>query len=80
MTDIPLAEAKARLSELVVRAAAGEPIRITRRGKPVAEITGVTSPRQPVDVAALEALTSGMRMHPGGDDAFIRSLRDEDRY
>ena len=48
MTDIPLAEAKARLSELIVRAAAGEPIRITKRGKPVAEISGVASPRLPI--------------------------------
>jgi len=80
MTDIPLAEAKARLSELITRAAAGEPIRITRRGKPVAEINSVGSERRPIDVAALRALTSGMKMQPGGDDAFIRSLRDEDRY
>ena len=80
MTDVPLAEAKARLSELVARAAAGEPIRITKRGKPVAEITGVVMPKTAIDLQELVALTSGMRMQPGGDDAFIRSLRDEDRY
>ena len=80
MTDVPLAEAKARLSELVARAAAGEPIRITKRGKPVAEITGVVVPKTAIDLQELVTLTSGMRMQPGGDDAFIRSLRDEDRY
>ena len=80
MTDIPLAEAKARLSELIVRAAAGEPIRITKRGKPVAQITGVVTPKKSIDADELAALTAGMRMQPGGDDAFIRSLRDEDRY
>lgn len=36
-----MADAKARLSELITRAAAGEPIRITKRGKPVAEINTV---------------------------------------
>ena len=80
MTDIPLAEAKARLSELITRAAAGEPICITRRGKPIARITGLTPPRQLIDVDSLEALTAGMRMQPGDDDDFIRSLRDGDRY
>jgi prevent-host-death family protein len=80
MTDIPLAEAKARLSELIVRAAAGEPIRITKRGKPVAEITGVASPRLPIDLAALEALTAGMRMQEESAGDFVRRMRDEDRY
>ena len=80
MTDIPLAEAKARLSELITRAAAGEPIRITRRGKPVAQITGVAAPRQPIDVDALERLTAGMRMQPGEDGDLVRRLRDEACY
>ena len=80
MTDIPLAEAKARLSELITRAAAGEPIRITRRGKPVAQITGVAAPRQAIDVDALESLTAGMRMQPGEDGDLVRRLRDEARY
>jgi len=38
MGDVSLAAAKAHLSELVERAAAGDPIRITRRGKPVAQL------------------------------------------
>jgi len=41
MDTISLAEAKARLSELVARAADGETVQITRRGKPVAQITPV---------------------------------------
>jgi len=35
MESIGLAEAKARLSELIERAASGETVCITRRGKPV---------------------------------------------
>jgi prevent-host-death family protein len=38
---VSLAEAKARLSELVERAATGEAICIMRRGKPVAQIIAV---------------------------------------
>jgi prevent-host-death family protein len=80
MTDIPLAEAKARLSELITRAAAGEPIRITRRGKPVAEINSVGAPRKPIDIAALEALTAGMPFQEESAGDFVRRMRDEDRY
>ncbi len=36
--NIPVAEAKARFSELVKRAQAGEEIVVTRRGKPVARV------------------------------------------
>ena len=50
---VSLADAKARLSELVERAAAGEVVCITRRGKPVAQITAVDSPRKRIDIAAL---------------------------
>ena len=41
MWNVNLAEAKAHLSKLVERAAAGETVRIMRRGKPVAQITGI---------------------------------------
>jgi prevent-host-death family protein len=36
MGNVNLADAKAHLSELVARAASGETVCITRRGKPVA--------------------------------------------
>jgi prevent-host-death family protein len=79
MVDVPLADAKARLSELVSQAAAGQTVRITRRGKPIAQITAIDRPRKPVDVAALEALTAGMPMgEPAGE--LVRRMRDEDRY
>jgi prevent-host-death family protein len=43
MDTITLADAKARLSELVNRVEAGESIEITRRGKPVARLAAVAS-------------------------------------
>ena len=57
MKKVSLADAKAHLSRLVEEAAAGEPVCITRRGKAVAQITAVDTPRKRIDVAALRALT-----------------------
>jgi prevent-host-death family protein len=80
MKQVNLAHAKAHLSELVERAAAGEPICITRRGKPVAQLSAVERPRKPVDVAALRALTDRMPMQQESAGDFVRRIRDEDRY
>ena len=38
MRTVGVLEAKTRLSELVAQAAAGEPVTITRHGKPVAQL------------------------------------------
>jgi prevent-host-death family protein len=77
---VSLADAKAHLSELVERAAAGEAVCITRRGKPVAQITAVDTPRKRIDVAALQEMTDGMPMQPETARDFVRRTRDEDRY
>jgi prevent-host-death family protein len=80
MKTVSLAEAKAHLSELVDRAAGGEPICITRRGKPVAQLSAATRPRKPVDLAALRALTARMSIQQESAGDFVRRMRDEDRY
>jgi len=80
MDSVNLADAKARLSELVERAANGEEVRITRRGKPAARLVPDPLPRKPIDVEALRALTSKMRVQEESAGDFIRRMRDEDRY
>jgi len=80
MKTVNLADAKAHLSELVERARTGETVRITRRGKPVAQITGIQSPRKPIDFAALKALTDRMPMQKESAGDFIRRMRDTDRH
>lgn len=80
METVNLADAKARLSELVERAAGGETVRITRRGKPVAQITAVGAPREPIDITALRALTDSMPRQKMPARVFIRKMRDRDRY
>ena len=80
MNDIPLADAKARLSEIVDRVEAGEAIRITRRGKPVVQLTKVAGSKKAVDVAALRALTESMTAQAEPAEVTVRRLRDGDRY
>jgi prevent-host-death family protein len=80
MLRVNLAAAKARLSELVERAAAGDPVCITRRGKPVAQITAIKTPRKRIDIAALRAMTDAMPLQAERSRDLIRRMRDEDRY
>jgi prevent-host-death family protein len=80
MIRVSLADAKARLSELVERAAAGEVVCITRRGKPVAQITALDAPRKGIDAAQLKAVTDAMPVQPETARDFIRRMRDADRY
>lgn len=75
-----LADAKARLSELVERAAAGDTVRIMRRSKPVAQITAIKTRRKSIDLAALRAMTDTMPRQRASARDFVRRLRDEDRY
>ena len=80
MIRVSLAGAKAQLSELVDRAAAGEAVCITRRGKAVAQLTAVDAPKKRIDVAVLRAMTDAMPVQPETARDFIRRMRDEDRY
>jgi prevent-host-death family protein len=80
LESVNLADAKARLSELVERAAAGEPVCITRRGKPVAQLTAIATPRKPINIAKLRAVTRGTRRQKESAGTFIRRMRDQARY
>jgi len=69
MLNIPLAEAKNRLSELVFRAEGGEDIAITKRGKPMARLVPVApapAVEQQAEVAdvfqRLRLLSRGLRL------------------
>jgi prevent-host-death family protein len=55
--DVSIAEAKAHFSELVERAEAGETVRITRRGKPVARLVPPESIMKRIYLEALRSLT-----------------------
>jgi len=80
MSAVNLADAKARLSELVDRVEAGESIDITRRGKPVARLTAVAGPRKRIDAAMLRSLTAALPPQTQTAADLVRSMRDSDRY
>lgn len=79
MTDINLADAKARFSELVEKVTAGESFRIIRRGKAVA-ILSSSHERQPVDVELMRKISEKVPFQDQSAGDFIRAMRDEDRY
>lgn len=80
MNRVNLADAKAHLSELVAQAASGEAVCITRRGKPVAQLTAVHTPRWPVAPCTLRALTESMPVQTETAGDFVHEMRDGDRY
>lgn len=80
MNTVNLADAKAHLSELVAQAEAGEPVCITRRGRPVARLTAVERQHRPIDLSAIKALTESMPMQADSAGEFLRRMRDESRY
>ncbi len=80
MTVVTVAEAKAHLSELVERAAKGETVCVTRRGKPVAKIAPIAEPIKRVDVSMLREITAGMAVEAEPEGKFMRRIRDEERY
>jgi prevent-host-death family protein len=79
MDGINLSDAKARLSDLVDRAASGEEVTILRRGKAVARIVGIEKPRKPLDVGALRAHASRMNKSDVTGVEILREMRDS-RY
>ena len=80
MRQVNLAEAKAHLSELVAHAAAGEPVCITRGGKPGRAAHRGQCPAQAIDPSALQAVTDAMLRQPESAREFVRRMRDDDRY
>ena len=80
METVNLADAKTRLSELVERAASGESVCITRRGRAVARITTIEGSRKRIDASVLRAITEQMPMQSETAGDFMRRTRDEERY
>ena len=80
MSTISLAEAKAKLSELVERAAAGETVEITRRGKPVARIVGIERRKKRIDFDAIRKIADSLPYQDEPASDFIRRMRDGQRY
>lgn len=75
MITVNLTQAKARLSDLLDKVENGEAVVITRRGRPVANLSAVTARRQPLKpMAALRARMPRLR-RPSA--IVLREARDE---
>ena len=75
MSTVTLADDKAHLSHLIDQVGAGNEVVITRRGKPVARITPVGTPRKPLQSPA--AFRARMPKARKASAELIRELRDE---
>lgn len=76
MERINLADAKARLSEIVDRVEAGESIEIVRCSKPAARLVPPLPEKKPVDVAALRLAASKTPYQHESAADLIRKMRD----
>jgi prevent-host-death family protein len=80
MTEVSVAEAKAHLSALLDRVERGEEVVITRRGKPVARVSQVQRPLEPIDWAEIDRIRESMPMQEESAGDFMRRMRDAERY
>lgn len=78
--EMNLSDAKARFSEVVDRAEAGESVDILRRGKVVARVVPVERKLQKVDVERLRAFTATLPESKTSAVDLIREMRDDARY
>ena len=77
MSTLNVAEAKARFSELVDRATNGETVAITKRGKPVATLAPVTTPRKPLEVERLKKVFATHTPQVEPAVLLVRRMRDD---
>jgi prevent-host-death family protein len=80
MDAFNIADAKAHFSDLVDRAEAGETVEIMRRGKPVARLVPLEVKKKRFNFEEMQRFTAGMTPQKQGAAAFIREMRDSERY
>lgn len=79
MLRVSLAEAKARLSELLDKVEAGEEVIITRHGREVARLRGITQKKGPIPFEELAKFRAKMPRLRTSSAKLIRQMRDEGR-
>ena len=76
---VSVAEARARFSELLDKVEAGETVVITRRGEPIADLSGHRKPKGKRDLSWLHEEAAKIPYSPVDSADLIRQMRDE-RY
>lgn len=77
---VSVAEAKAHLSELLDAVEKGERVQITRRGKPIADLTPLKVPLPPIDADWLASVAAELPASDVGAVEQVRLSRDDSRY
>jgi prevent-host-death family protein len=77
MVTVNLAQAKARLSELLDKVEAGQEVVITRRGKAVAHLSAAVRPKKPLPLRELEGFRAAMPRLRRPSAELLREVRDE---
>lgn len=77
MVTVNLAQAKARLSELLDKVETGEEIVITRRGKAVAHLSPTAGPKKPLPLQELAEFRAAMPRLRRSSAELLREVRDE---
>ena len=75
MKTVSLAQAKAKLSEILNRVESGEDVVVTRHGKPIASISAVRAPKQPLK--SLATFRAKMPRWRGPSAELLREMRDD---
>ena len=78
MATVNLAHAKAHLSELLDRVAAGEDVIITRHGRPVAHLSPALQPKVKVNLDSLRELRAKLPGWSKPSAELLREMRDEE--
>lgn len=76
MRTCTVAEAKAHLSELLARVEGGEELVITRRGRPVANLSPIRPVKCPPDWQAIRAFRESMPAMDRSATDLVRAMRD----
>ena len=77
MVTVNLAQAKARLSELLDKVEAGQEVVITRRGKVVAHLSAAVRPKKPLPLRELARFRAAMPSLRRPSAELLREARDE---
>ena len=76
MHTVSVASAKSHLSSILAEVEAGEPVVITRHGRPVAQLSKVCSPKKPIDFSRIDAFRERLPMAKISSAKLIRQMRD----
>jgi prevent-host-death family protein len=75
MNTVSLAQAKAKLSEILNQVESGVDVVVTRHGRPIACISAIRAPKKPIK--SLAAFRSKMPRWRKSSASLLREMRDE---